>query len=159
MFARCTGIALTAAGIIAMAGVLGPLENYTYAIVWWGLLILLNEWNFQHRRLSLWRGRAARFAFVTLPLSTLFWLFFEMLNLASPQWRYRGGLSSASSQVLFGFVSFATVIPIIIEIYWLIAGEFRLPPPLADALRSYSKAFAVIGAALTLVPLVNHRFW
>jgi len=159
MLARCTGIALTAAGILAMAGVLGPVANYTYAITWWGILILIDEWNFSHRGLSLWRGHFARFVFVTLPLSTAFWLFFEMLNLASPQWRYRGGLSSVGAQVLFGFVSFATVIPIVIEIYWLTAGEFRLPSALEDALRSYSTTFALIGGALTLIPLVNHRFW
>jgi hypothetical protein len=159
MFARCTGIALVAIGITAMAGLLSPLANYTYAIVWWGILILIDEWNFHNRGLSLWRGQGARFVFVTLPLSTVFWLFFEMLNLASPQWRYRGGLSSVSAQVLFGFVSFATVIPIVIELYWLIAGEFRLPMALEDTLRSYSRAFAVIGAVLTLIPLVNHRFW
>jgi hypothetical protein len=169
MFARWIGIALTAAGITAMAGVLGPLANYTYAIVWWGILILIDERNFRHRGLSLWRGSlsngpfwrasGARFLLVTLPLSTVFWLFFEMLNLASPQWRYRGGLSSVGAQVLFGFVSFATVIPIVIEVYWLIAGEFRLPSALEYALRSYSKAFAVVGAALALLPLVNHRFW
>lgn len=159
MFARWTGIALIAAGVMAMAEVLGPLANYTYAIVWWGILILIDEWNFRHRGLSLWRGQGMRFVFVTLPLSTVSWLFFEMLNLASPQWRYRGGLSSIGAQVLFGFVSFATVIPIVIELYWLIAGEFRLPAALDNTLRRYSKAFAAAGAALTLMPLVNHRFW
>lgn len=144
---------------MAMAGVPGPLANYTYAITWWGILILMDEWNFHHRGLSLWRSQVARFVAVTLPLSTVFWLFFEMLNLASPQWRYRGGLSSVSAQVLFGFVSFATVIPIIIEVYWLIAGEFRLPPALERALRSYSTVLAITGAVLTLIPLLNHRFW
>jgi hypothetical protein len=127
MLLRASGILLTGVGILAMAGVFGPLANYTYAIVWWGILILLDEWNFRNQNLSLWRGASsddslrkesgARFLFITLPLSTVFWLFFEMLNLASPQWRYRGGLSSVAAQVLFGFVSFATVIPIIMELY------------------------------------------
>ena len=159
MLARWTGIALTAAGVMAMAGVLGPVANYTYAITWWGILILIDEWNFGHRGLSLWRGQFARFIFVTLPLSTVFWLFFEMLNLASPQWRYRGGLSSVAAQVLFGFVLFATVIPIVIEVYWLIAGEFRLPSALQHRLSTNSNTFAIIGAVLALIPLVNHRFW
>jgi hypothetical protein len=145
---------------MAMAGVLGPLVDYTYGITWWGILIVIDEWNFRHRGLSLWRvGGAARFVFVTLPLSAIFWIFFEMLNLASPQWRYRGGLASVGAKVLYGFVSFATVIPIVVEFYWLIAGEFRLPQALVKTLRNYSKALAVAGVALTLIPLVNHRFW
>jgi hypothetical protein len=159
MLARWIGILLTAAGILAMAGRLAPLSNYTYAITWWGILILIDEWNFQRWRLSLWRGAASRFVLVTIPLSVLFWLFFEMLNLASPQWRYRGGLESVGAQALFGFVSFATVIPIMVEIYWVIAGEFRLPRATAQALKRWSKTLAAAGAALTLIPLVNHRFW
>ena len=159
MFVRWAGIALTAAGILAMAGVLSPLASYTYGITWWGILILIDEWNFRRRGLSLWRPDTARFAFVTLPLSAIFWIFFEMLNLASPQWRYRGELASVGSKVLYGFVSFATVIPIVIEFYWLIAGEFRLPPALANTLRSYSKVLSVAGVAFTFIPLVNHRFW
>jgi hypothetical protein len=46
-----------------------------------------------------------------------------------------------------------------VEVDWLIAGEFRLPAPMERALRSYSTLFAITGAALTLVPLLNHRFW
>src|SRR5579885_1924899 len=159
MFALWTGIALIAVGITAMAGVFGPLANYTYGITWWGILLLIDEWNFRRRGLSLWRRGPARFIFVTLPLSAIFWIFFELLNLASPQWRYRGGLSSVAVKVLYGFVSFATVIPIVVELYWLIAGEFRLPQALADTLRRHAKLLTAAGIALTFIPLVNHRFW
>ena len=107
----------------------------------------------------MWRCGAARFLFVTLPLSAIFWIFFEMLNLASPQWRYRGGIASVGSKVLYGFVSFATVIPIVIEFYWLIAGELRLPQSLANTLRCHAKVLALAGVALTIIPFVNHRFW
>jgi len=144
---------------MAMAGALGPLVDYTYGITWWGILILIDEWNFRRRGLSLWRGGAVRFAFVTVPLSAIFWIFFEMLNVASPQWRYRGGLAGVGAKVLYGFVSFATVIPIVVEFYRLIAGEFSLPQALTNTLRSYSKVLALAGVALTLIPLVNHRFW
>lgn len=159
MISLIAGFALIVAGVLGMAGRFPLVGNYTYAVTWWGILTLIDEWNFRRRGLSLWRGHAARFAFVTLPLSVVFWLFFEMLNLGSPQWRYRGGLPNLSAQVLFGFVSFGTVIPIMIEIYWVIGGEFRLPRAAANTLKRHSGILALIGVALTLLPYFNHEFW
>jgi hypothetical protein len=142
-----------------MAGFAGPLGNYTYAITWWGLLSLIDEWNFTNRKLSLWRGRGARFVWITLPLSVIFWLFFEVLNLASPQWRYRGELFGVGAQVLFGFVSFATVIPIVVEMYWLTGETFRLSPEWVRRIRTWQYLLPALGIAIALIPAFNHRFW
>src|SRR6266545_3798339 len=124
------GLILCAIGGAAMAGWLGPLADYTYPIVWWGLLLIVDEWNARSGR-SLWRGRLRHFLLITLPISVLFWLLFELLNLASPQWRYRGDITGVTAQVLFGFVAFATVIPIMVEAIWICMGPFCLPAAVA----------------------------
>lgn len=126
----------------------------TYPIVWWVLLPIVDEWNFRRRGRSLWRGRPRQFFLITIPLSVLLWLLYEALNLGSPQWRYRGGFQNIGGQVLFGFASFATVIPIIVEAYWLFADSFCLPRVNAN-----KWLLLAIGLAVLSTPAYNDVFW
>jgi len=152
------GLILCAIGGAAMAGWLGPLADYTYPIVWWGLLLIVDEWNARSGR-SLWRGRLRHFLLITLPISVLFWLLFELLNLASPQWRYRGDITGVTAQVLFGFVAFATVIPIMVEAIWICMGPFCLPAAVARVLEQWKPACTAIAIVLLAVPAFNPVFW
>ncbi len=142
-----------------MAGYLMPLRDYTYPIVWWGILTLLDALNQRLHRYSMWRPSPARFFGIVLPASVLFWLLFELLNLAAPQWRYTGGLRTLAGQVLFGFVAFATVLPIVVEFWVLIAGELCLPEALGRWIATHRTALLSLAVVLLLVPLVNHVFW
>jgi hypothetical protein len=132
-------------GLAAMAGLIPPLADYTYPIVWWGLLPIVDAYNHRRRGLSLWRGRARQL--------------FEALNLAAPQWRYKGGIDNVHAQALFGFIAFATVIPIMVEAYWLVGGPFCLPQQFAAAFRKWRWAAIMIGLILAAIPFVNRVFW
>lgn len=153
------GLVLLLVGIAATAGLIPPLADYTYPIAWWGLLPILDAWNMKQHRLSLWNGRAKHFLLITIPLSVLFWLLYEIFNLASPQWHYRGGIRSISAQALFGFVSFATVIPIMLECFWLLGGEFCLPAAFAGFFKRRRVASILVGLLLAAIPFFNRIFW
>lgn len=142
-----------------MAGLIPPLVDYTYPIVWWGLLLVIDRHNDRAHGVSLWRNRARHFLLITIPVSVLLWLLFELMNLASPQWRYKGDLSNLHSQVLFGFIAFATVTPIMAESYWLIGGAFCLPPMFAGWFRKWRIVSILAGLAVAAVPFYNHVFW
>jgi hypothetical protein len=153
------GAVIWGIGLAAMAGLIPPLANYTYPIVWWGLLPIVDTYNYRRHRLSLWRGQARQFLLITIPVSVLFWLLFEALNLAAPQWRYKGGIGILHAQVLFGFIAFATVIPIMVEAYWVVGGPFCLPDPFGAVFRKWRGAAITIGVILAAIPFVNRVFW
>jgi hypothetical protein len=153
------GVTLFAVGAAALARVAGRLEDYAYPIIWWGVLLLGDAWNAYRHGLSMWRPGARRFIMLTVPMSVLVWLFFEALNLAAPQWRYHSRIRDSWQLVLLGFASFSTVIPIVVESWWIVGGRQRLPDWPLRWLASH-KAFSVTAAiVLTLVPLFNPFFW
>jgi len=142
-----------------MVGFIPLLADYTYPIVWWGLLLVVDAWNIRHRGLSIWRRHLPHFLLVTIPMSVLFWLLFELMNLPAPQWRYKGGVDSLHAEVLFGFIAFATVIPIMVESYWLVAGEFCLPQAFAAPFRKHRIFSILLGLVFAAIPFFNHVFW
>ncbi len=153
------GMLALAIGVAATVGFIAPLTDYSYPIVWWGLLPMIDAWNRKRRGLSLWRGKVPHFALITIPISVLLWLLFEVFNLAAPQWRYRGGIESLHVQVFFGFIAFATVIPIMVESYWLVGGEFCLPVAFARWFHNWRALSILAGIAFAITPLFNHSFW
>jgi hypothetical protein len=142
-----------------MAGALPALHNYTYAIVWWGLLMMIDAWNWRRHGESLWRHDLRRFFGITLPVSVLFWLLFEALNLLAPQWRYRGRVEGVHAQVFFGFACFATVVPIVMECWWMLAGSACIPRGLHDFARRNKTLLVILGLGALAVPFVNQVFW
>jgi len=142
-----------------MLGLIPPLADYTYAILWWGLLLVVDRYNNQRRGLSLWNGRFRHFLLITLPTSVLLWLLFELMNLPAPQWRYKGGLENIHVQVLFGFIAFTTVIPIMVESYWLFAGRFCLPARFSRWFYKWRVLSILTGLVFAAIPFFNEKFW
>jgi hypothetical protein len=93
---------------------------------------------------------------ITFPASVLFWLLYEYLNVAFPQWRYSGYLEGRAVQWAFGFVSFATVIPIIVEIWWLFRGPGAV---MRRVTGRFSLLFAAVGGLSLLTPIFTEWFW
>jgi hypothetical protein len=153
------GCITAAIGIAGMAGVIPPIRDFTYPIVWWGLLLILDVSNERRSGESLWHGRVRHFVLITLPLSVIYWMLYELLNLAMPQWRYSGGIRNLNAQVLFGFAAFSTVIPIVMECYWLVGGGSIVPSSLSQVARNYRLWFVLAGAALLTLPLYSPFFW
>jgi hypothetical protein len=152
-------VGLLVIGVAAVAGWMPPLANYTYPILWCGILPLADAWNCKRRGLSLWRGRERHFLFITVPVSVLFWLLYEALNLPAPQWRYRGGLESLHAQVAFGFIAFATVIPIVMEAWWIAGGESCLLAGWQAALARHRWLCVAVSLAFVSTPFYNDIFW
>jgi hypothetical protein len=108
------------------------------------------------------RSHPGRFLGITVPLSVLFWLIYEYLNVFFPQWRYRGELEGTALQVVFGFVSFATVIPILIEFQWLFGGPsaaWSVPPAISRHARAWRGIHVAAGLAMLALPVWSDWFW
>jgi len=153
------GIALFALAVAAMMGAVPALLDLTYPLAWWGLLLAVDAWNYRLRGLSLWRGNAPLFWSIVLPASALLWLVFELMNLPAPQWIYIGGFHSIAGQTLLGFVAFGTVVPIVIEAWWLVRGEICLPRGLLDFAHRGRAIWIAAGALLLLLPWFNRGPW
>ena len=154
------GSLLTAMGVADLAGFTPAIADYAYAIVWWGVLLLVDAWNSHSKGLSLWRGgRVAQFVMITMPASVIVWLIFEALNFPSPQWRYRGTIPGIWPKVLFGWIAFSTVIPIMVESWWLISGRQRVPIGLLGWSRQNRWVLIAVACCLAVLPFVNNLFW
>jgi hypothetical protein len=156
------GVVLTGVGIAALTGALRPLEHFSYPVVWWGVLLLLDAWNARRWGVAPINGNAHHFLAVTLPLSVLFWLVYELLNLRFPQWRYEGEPESTWAQIMFGFAAYATVIPIILQFQWLLAGpaaRWVLPGWLDREVRRRPAVYVSIGIAMLALPAFLRLFW
>ena len=156
------GIVLAVTGVAAITGRLPLLANFSYPVIWWGVLLLLDAWNARRWGSAPMRGKARHFLAVTLPVSVLFWLVFEFLNLRFPQWRYEGEPESTLVQMLFGFVAYATVIPIIVELQWWILGpepRWVIPPGLEQRFHRHRALAGAAGAALLVLPAFLRLFW
>ena len=154
-----TGAAVAAVGVAGMAGAVPAIRNYTYPVVWWGLLMVIDAWNWRRHQVSLWRADPRRFFAITLPVSALFWLLFEALNLLAPQWRYRGHVEGVHRQVLLGFFSFATVVPIVMECWWMLAGPACVPRSLPQIAQRHKWLLIGLGTLVLALPFVNDIFW
>jgi hypothetical protein len=157
--ATAAGALLTAAGVAALAGFLPAIATYSYAIVWWGVLLIVDSFNAARRGLSLWHGNARHFLMITLPASVLLWLFFEALNIPAPQWLYRGDLPGMWRKLLFSFAAFSTVIPIVVETWWLVAGRQCVPVEILRSFREHRRMAFSAAAVFTALPFVNDIFW
>jgi hypothetical protein len=102
------GIALTFFGVAVLATSLGTISSVVYPIVWWGIIFLVDAVNFKKWGSSLIHSDHKHFFLVLFPLSALFWLYYEFVNLVYPQWIYLGiapGFWIKVALSCFGFLS------------------------------------------------------
>ncbi len=114
------------AGIVLILKPVSLVSYFAYPILVWGLLGMLDAWNLRKWNHSLMRGRPAFFWGMVVPASSLFWLFFEFLNLLYPQWRYLNVPANEVAATLLSFLSYSTVIPLVMEVFWLFHGPEEL---------------------------------
>ena len=72
------GLACVGGGGAGTGGAL--LDDYAYPFAWWGVLLLVDAWNARRHSLENWFSDARQFVAITVPISVLVWLFFEVLN-------------------------------------------------------------------------------
>ena len=130
------------------------LSQVAYPIIWWALLLLLDTINFRKWGSSLIQSNFKFFASIIIPFSAFYWLYFEFVNYVFPQWNYIGNISSVVFNTFFSFASFATVIPAIVELFWLFNGpEFKL------GITKYKSAIFFLGLIFTILPFFSGNFW
>lgn len=93
-----------------------PFANWYFPIVWFGYILLIDASVYRFRDKSLIMNHPKRFAFMLI-LSAGTWWVFEFINFSLGNWSYQGlsGFDSQLEKLVFGTVSFATVIPAVFE--------------------------------------------
>ena len=98
-----------------------PFANWYFPIIWFGYILTIDAFVHKIKGKSLISNRFSTF-FGMMFISSLFWFIFEFTNLRLRNWTYSGieGISAVGGEGLvllnlFGFLSFATVLPALFE--------------------------------------------
>ena len=145
-----------------------PFHSWFYCFAWWSYLLLADNLLLKLRGRSLFTSRRSEL-WRMLPLSVFIWLLFEGYNLVLRNWGYEGVVSNIWIRWPGYALAFATVLPGIfitsdlIE-HFLFAGRSETNASecetLLDAPRvGRSRLFMVLGAFLSLAPLVWPRYF
>jgi len=156
------GVALVLFGIAALVASFGVISTVVYPILWWGIIFIIDAINFWKWKQSPIHSQAKKFFLILLPLSALFWLYYELVNMVYPQWDYVGIISGLWIRVLLSILSFGTVIPIIIEILWFLNGPVAQLPFSGEKLnliKKYPAVFMSLGWIFSIVPLFSNNFY
>lgn len=142
------------------------LSSFVYPILWWGVILALDKANSILWRESLIRNRLKEFSLTVIPASVLFWLYFEFSNIAYPQWLYVGISQEMPIRALMVFISYATTIPIIMELVWLAAGPVTLnsffrnfPILVLEFIKRHSFSLFSAGWLFIIMPFFSDNFY
>lgn len=110
---------------------LAPLQEHTFTPLWVGYVLVVNAWS--QRRTGECPLRHRGF-WLLVPLSAVFWWFFEYLNRFVESWDYHGAeFNGAWDVLLHGTLPFATVLPAVVSTQDLLATYPRLTEPFRAA--------------------------
>lgn len=151
---------------VAFSGMIGgvePFASWFYVFAWWSYILLLDGWVHLRRGSSMLLSRPRAFL-ALLPWSCAFWLFFEVVNWRLANWYYVGLPAVPLARGAGIFISFATVLPGILETADLLRsfgvgekrgcqGEYWR----VTALRR--RVMVVIGLAFLFLPLLFPRYF
>jgi hypothetical protein len=136
-----------------------PLATWSYDLSWWSTIALLDACVFLRTGASMLLSRPKAFLGLSLA-SAVFWLLYECANVRLADWYYAGIPPDPWTRSLGVIVSFATVLPGVLEIHAAIAPasdasfSIRSLPRPTRALRL---AFAASGWAFLVLPLLFPR--
>ena len=91
-----------------------PFANWYFPLIWLGYILVIDALVFKMRKNSLITTRLKVFIGMVL-ISALFWWLFEFTNISVQNWSYKGLEGLSTKKNLFGFLSFATVLPAFFE--------------------------------------------
>lgn len=93
-----------------------PVLTWFYTIAWWSYIFLIDAVNYKIRNDSLFKSNRYHFFYICF-ISVFFWLIFEVCNFTLQNWFYKGLPVSTIERWAGYFLSYATVIPAIMETY------------------------------------------
>ncbi len=100
---------------------ISPFDRWYFPIIWFGYIFVIDAVVYKLRKRSLITDYPSRF-FALLLLSSLIWWMYEFINYLLGNWHYIGTalFSSRAELLVFGTLSFATVMPAIFETFDLL---------------------------------------
>ena len=161
--ARVLGLAAIAAfAAVAVARWRGSTlaATWFYDVAWWSYIVFADAIVYARTGSSLLISRTRAFALLAL-WSAAFWLAFEVANLRLENWYYVGLPRSPAERAVGFLVSFATVLPGILETQALLAafGAFERTRCAPFALTRRSRAISIaLGVACAVLPLAFPRY-
>ena len=96
-----------------------PFVTCFYPLVWWSYVAMIDGLVFHLKGSSLFSRLKAK-ALLLIIVSFLFWEFFEFFNKRTINWSYFAPSLPFVIRKIFRFLSFSTVLPIILETYELL---------------------------------------
>ncbi len=111
-----------------------PFQHHTFCLPWIGYVLLTNAWCMRRSGTSLLTEATCRFLLL-LPVSALFWWFYEFLNRMVQNWYYIGVQSfSPTEYTFFASLAFATVLPAVLSTHRLLLTLPLFDPGLESSL-------------------------
>ncbi|MHC4472038.1 MAG: hypothetical protein ACYS99_13855 [Planctomycetota bacterium] len=154
------GVLLVAAGEVTVFAGIHPYDMWTTPLCWWGYVLLLDAVLKRLAGESPICDRPRVFFLLWLPLSVLFWIGFEVVNLHLENWYYVNLPREPLELTLGAAISFATILPGMFLTAELLRTlgvfrKFRLPPIRVTGWGAVTSCLA--GFALLIVPLLLPR--
>jgi hypothetical protein len=130
-----------------------PFSQWFYAFAWWSYILIVDGWVYRQRGESLLLRYPGRFLFLSL-WSVMFWSLFELLNFRLQNWHYVG-LPADTGLRWFGyFISFATVVPALLETADLLDTGFLRSVSVSPLMRTGRTTLVVLGSVCLALPLL-----
>jgi hypothetical protein len=151
------GLVTNLTGWIISWADLVPIRHYMFIFIWGGFVLVLDGINYRLRGNSLISRSFSSFIFIAL-VSSLFWWYFELVNLVTRNWYYiiETDLTPLVYQ-LSASLYFSTVIPAVFEIAELI--QFRkLVGKTVNWIKTPAsswKLILLIGLTSSILPLIR----
>ena len=138
-----------------------PLATWSYDLSWWSAILLADAITCLRTGSSIALARPRAF-FGLAFWSGAFWLFFECTNFRLQNWYYVGIPRDLATRTLGVYVSFATVLPGVLEVHALLESfvrraSGRAPPRPTAPGHGVRLALAACGAACLVLPLLFPR--
>ncbi len=156
------GVALHVIFFVLMLMGVEPFQTFFYLFAWWTFIPVVGAINTQRGGNSLILGASQQLAWVT-GYSLLVWLFFEIWNFRLHNWLYVGVIELTWLRWLGYAVSFATVLPAILEMDTLLGNlgfARRVPGPVIRISPRLLNGCVMAGLLmLTLVALLPQYFF
>ena len=155
-------LAIGAAVALAVAQIglwrrIEPIATWSYDFSWWSLILLLDAVVALRTGDSMLLGRPKAFLGLAFA-SACYWLLYELVNLRLSNWYYVGIPPDPWTRSLGVLVSFATVLPGVLEIHSaLSAGSSAASGARFDPGPRLRATFAVVGVASVVLPLLFPR--
>ena len=154
------GVALHLIFFALMLRGVEPFHTFFYLFAWWTFIPVIGAINAERGGNSLVIGEHRQLAWLA-GYSVVVWLFFEIWNFQLQNWRYVGVIELTWLRWVAYTVSFATVLPGILEVDTLL-GNLRLvrraPGPVIRVSERVLNGFIVAGVVMLVLVMVLPRY-